>query len=348
MSVLFIEKQEDLAEGLYANNKDIEKIIINGNVKYIPENCFNNCINLKKVIINTNIYSIEACAFMNCINLNYIDLTNKVFIIKDFAFYNCDIETLISTEDIINDVKFGINNNSIRDYYILPEKDTLNNMSWSEINKICKFNKASAYFNLGDEKEIIINNKIYNVIILDFNHDILADNSKADVYYHATLANTTTANITFGLKECFCKYYPVKPEQNNWKNSELREILNNTNFINKLESDLISSIKLVEKKAMHNSSGKEIDFCYDKIFLLSEGEIVYSESDYTLEGHVYKYYNTDKWNKIIKTLDGIVYPWWLRSISISSPESNIFISEEGKMGAMHFQRLAGISFAFCV
>lgn len=38
----------DLMENQYQNNKDIEEVIIKGNVTTIPEGCFAGCNNLKK------------------------------------------------------------------------------------------------------------------------------------------------------------------------------------------------------------------------------------------------------------------------------------------------------------
>ena len=118
--MLKINNQNELVEGKFVG-KNIDKIIIGPNIKYIPENCFNSCRNLNEITFEGNINNIEAAAFMGCENLKTIN-ANNINIIKDFAFYDCNnIIDFNIDENVANNIKFGFYNNILSTYFELPE-----------------------------------------------------------------------------------------------------------------------------------------------------------------------------------------------------------------------------------
>ena len=63
----------------------------------------------------------------------------------------------------------------------------LANNTWEQINEVALAGFASSVWEIGDEKELNINNENHTILILDFNHDDLSDGSGK-------------AAITFGMK----------------------------------------------------------------------------------------------------------------------------------------------------
>lgn len=70
----------------------------------------------------------------------------------------------------------------------------LANNSWERIEEAGNNGLAPSLWNIGDAIDIIINNETITVVILDFNHSVLADGSG-------------TAAITFGSKELMSRTY---------------------------------------------------------------------------------------------------------------------------------------------
>ena len=108
----------NLTENQYQNNKDIEEVIIKGNVTTIPEGCFAGCNNLKKVTFENGVTDIEACAFFDCSNLNKIVVPDTMKTIKDFSFHNCNKDVIVDSNNKLNNIKFGVNNDIISNYFM--------------------------------------------------------------------------------------------------------------------------------------------------------------------------------------------------------------------------------------
>ena len=326
---MYIKNQEDLYEGEFAN-KNIDKVVFGSNVNYIPENCFNGCNNLKEIVFKGNIDNIETTAFMGCKNLKTIS-ANNINIIKDFAFHGCDnIIDFNIKEDMANNIIYGINNDILSTYFLLPEIGTpLNNISWRKLNLISKKNKFKEYLKIGDEKELIIGeysysyynfgNEItithpkttYHVQILGFNHDDLSDGSGK-------------AGITVGLKEIMTTYYNMNLTNTNiggWKDSEMRTYLNNDVY-NALSSDLQTVIKTVNKVSDNgNRDTTTLNITQDKLFLFSTTEVGL-DGAYSVDGQGVKYeYFVDDISRTKKCLNNPTNSfdsWWLRSTWIGN------------------------------
>ena len=334
---MYINNQEDLCEGKFID-KDIDKIVFGPNIKSIPENCFNGCNNLKEIVFEGNINNIEPAAFMNCNNLQIIN-ANNINVVKDFAFYNCNLYQINLSEKQINKIKFGTYNDILSKYYILPEKDTLENTSWKDINNIAKKGKIKEYFKIGDTKTIKINLKdsVKNVKveILDFEHDCLSHSFK-------------TANITFGLAECIEEvgYYDSGIlDSYFWNSCAVREYLNNDIF-NSLENELSSIIKIIRKES-YNYDG-QCCVSYNNLFLFSETEVFGSnEKSRGEEGYQYVWFKNPE-NRLKKRNTYSDW-WWLRSLSHKDTKfDHCSVSMRGEPMLLDTSEKASLIFGFCI
>ena len=334
--MLKINNQNELVEGKFVG-KNIDKIIIGPDIKYIPENCFNNCKNLNEITFEGNINNIEAAAFMGCENLRIIN-ANNINVIKDFAFHGCNnIVNFNIDENIANNIKYGSYNNSLSTYFELPEIETpFNDLSWRKINLISKKGKAKEYFNVGDEKELQIGSETYHVQILGFAHDDKSD-------------GTGKAGITVGLKEIMTTTSKMNSTNTNvggWEDSKMRTYLNDTVY-NSLPQEVKDIIKPVNKKTSEGNYSTNITTTSDKLFLLSEVEIFGSTTwSASGEGSQYQYF-ADGGSKI-KYQTGSSNYWWERSPNVGYTYYFCSVSDYGGASGSNANNAFGVVFGFSI
>lgn len=249
------------------------------------------------------------------------------------------------------------NNNIITARKVLTKKKSFNEYSWDEIDTISKSGKAREYFNIGDEKKLVINefdyeiydyktNKkikmthpetIYSVQIIGFDHDNIDAFSKQKV------------GITFLLKETLLVEYMVNPTATNiggWKESKIRTFLNN-DIYNALPSDLQQVIKVVEKDA--DTGCKDFWFrVKDKLFLLSTTDIGIKPShSIDTRSEIYKYFiDNDFKNK--DNIFSFNNSWWLRSTCTKNKNSFFYMKNNGEECYDDANKRHNIVFAFCI
>ena len=337
--MLRINNQNELSKGNFAG-KNIDKIIIGPDIKYIPENCFNDCKNLNEITFEGNINNIEAAAFMGCKNLKTIN-ANNINIIKDFAFYGCgNIIDFNIDENIANNIKFGFYNNSLSTYFKLPEIGIpFNDLSWRKIHLISKKGKAKDYFEIGNEKELQIGSETYHAQIIGFAHDDKSD-------------GTGKADITVQFKEVMTTTHNMNSSGSNvggWKDSEMRTYLNKT-VHNALSFDLQAVIKTVNKVSDNgNMETTTLNITKDKLFLLSLEEIGLSSSyNVTGQGTKYKCF-TDNASRVKSYLSGKSSNWWLRSAHTSVYYVFFGVcSDNGGWNYRYADNTGGVVPAFCI
>jgi hypothetical protein len=78
-----------LAATCFAENTNIEKVIMHDNIKDIYRYAFKACSNLKEVVFSENITVIPADIFNDCVSLNNVVIPAKVTLIEAFAFVHC-------------------------------------------------------------------------------------------------------------------------------------------------------------------------------------------------------------------------------------------------------------------
>ena len=332
----------DLIENQYQNNKDIEEVIIKGNVTIIPEGCFARCDNLKKVTFENGVIDIEACAFFDCNNLNKIVVPDTIKTIKDFAFHGCNNNIIVNSDNKLKNIKFGANNDIISNYFILPETGvTFDELSWHKINMISEQGLAEDCFNIRDIKIIKVGDEIYHVQILGFNHDNKSDGSGK-------------AGITAQLKEIMTTTYFMNSYGENtggWKDSEMRTYVNNDVY-SFLPSDLQAVIKSVDKVSDNgNKNTTTLNTTQDKLFLLSLEEVGFTSSDspYFVPGQGTKYeYFTDDASRVKSYLNGESMYWWLRSAYTNSGYIFCGVYDDGGYDYNNAYSVFGVAPAFCI
>lgn len=221
-----------------------------------------------------------------------------------------------------------------------PSRKPLNDLSWSEISQISQSGRASQYWKVGDTKTLNIGAVPYEVVILGFDLDTLADGSG-------------TAGITFGLKQCLNERYVMSRQledvTDGWLNSALRTLLNGTIY-NQLDSGLRPLIREVSKLCS-DGLGIEVYGVADKLFLPSGYEIAGDDNGgwFDGEGTAQYPYFADPANRI-KTIGGVVSAWWTRSPAYWDETCFCVVTAAGGTWRTETEMATqqGVSFAFCV
>ncbi len=251
---------------------------------------------------------------------------------EDKAEWKTTTEKLVETA--VNEA-LGVQGGSID----LPEKDTLENMSWSDISKVCRAGYASKYFEVGDKKTITCGSSTYIVDLIDFDHDTPSD----IISYGRSRAGVTFA--LHGVASSSPMSNPNSSDPSNtkgWDGSYMRNTKLASVF-EELADDLKSVIVSVNKLTSIGGMSSELALSEDNLFLLAESEI-FSNITYSAagEGAQYAYYYTG--NSEVK--ESLVY--WLRSPSVKDNENYCFVGKYGGAGAAPSHYWQRISFAFCV
>lgn len=223
---------------------------------------------------------------------------------------------------------------------------TLENSTWAEIAEISAGGIAPACYYIGETKAISINGVDYDIEIVDFNHDDLADGSGK-------------AGITFALKNCLNTTYDnrntVGPyNEYRWDESTLRATLRETIF-GQLESGLQAVVKPVTKQTATDYQSDTMLSTTDTLFLFSEYEIFgtfeYSHgyvygSIASTEGTRYALYATaDTWVKYVGETASYC---WLRSPRSGANRQACCISASGNASHNDYTKSLGVFFGFCV
>ena len=89
-----------IAEGAFAGDTDLKKVIIGADVKTIGSSAFQYCTSLETVTIREGVETIGSHAFSNCSSLKNITLPSTVSVLNEYAFYACEDLESISLEHI--------------------------------------------------------------------------------------------------------------------------------------------------------------------------------------------------------------------------------------------------------
>lgn len=88
-------------EAAFYGCTNLESLIIPGNIKTIPDLCFNNCKNLKSLTLEEGVESIGIRAFSFCENLESVNLPNSLKEIQTSAFSSCSsLSTITIPENV--------------------------------------------------------------------------------------------------------------------------------------------------------------------------------------------------------------------------------------------------------
>lgn len=217
--------------------------------------------------------------------------------------------------------------------------------SWEVINVVAQQGFASAYYSVGDSKNITMTtSEVITVVILGFNHDDLTAGGKA--------------KITIGMKNLLATTYPMNATNTNaggWHSSVMRTSTMVTLF-SQLPANLQAVIKLVNKKASAGSQSSSITTSTGRLWLFSEVEVDNTATAvYVNEGVQYDYWKTIKDGTVsvkrIKYLSngvGSGRGWWLRSPNTSSSVTFRCVDSAGGVVSDAASVTYGVSFGFCI
>lgn len=208
--------------------------------------------------------------------------------------------------------------------------------TWDAIVDACHNNAVLNSWLVADSKAITIDGVSYQFDIVGKNHD--------------TYTAGGIAPLTFGMHNS----YNTKARMSSyekyaaWDSSEMRQTTL-PGILSKMPEVIKNGIRAVNKLVANSSNDSTIITTSDKLFLLSEAEVVglkgYANA---IEGKQYDYYRAG--NSKIKTLNGENEWWWLRSPAGESYGQGHFcyIGSDGSPGSFGANyTAAGIAFAFC-
>ena len=207
------------------------------------------------------------------------------------------------------------------------------NNSWETIIAVCKAGNVPDSWAVGNSKNMTIGGAEYQIDIIGKNHDDYADGSG-------------TAPLTFQLHNTAYAMKSTSTNAGGWKECAMRKTHLPT-VLALMPAEVQSGIREVSKKTAAGGSGSSwVETVTDKLFLLSEVETFGSAGNSAAgEGLQYAYYGAG--GSAVKTLNGEMSSWWLRSPMRTSDYS--FCASSGGGEPTHLDATAerGTAFAFC-
>lgn len=205
--------------------------------------------------------------------------------------------------------------------------------TWVEIIDACHKNQVPATWVVGDQKSMTINGAAYAIDIIGKNHDTYAAGGKAP--------------LTFQLHDCYGEEKSMNSSNTNeggWTSGAMRST-HLPAILALMPTEVQNGIREVNKLTSEGSKGGTIITTKDRLFLLSEieilGDVTYS---FTGEGTQYDYYKAG--NSKIKSLNNNASIWWERSpyndISEFCYTDTDGTPYRGSASVSH-----GVAFAFC-
>jgi hypothetical protein len=191
-------------------------------------------------------------------------------------------------------IKFG------RGKLVLYDPKFANN-EWDKIIAACQSGNVPDTWKVGDQKVMTIGGEDYKIDIIGINHDDYSDGSGK-------------APLTFQIHDGYEQKYITTKSGNadGWTNCTVRTTHLPT-ILSQMPTEVQNGIREVNKLTSAGNNSNTINTTADKLFLLSEIEVLgnYNNSK-NGEGSRYTYYSSG--NSRIKT-DGTNYKisWWLRS-----------------------------------
>ena len=209
------------------------------------------------------------------------------------------------------------------------------NNSWETIIAVCKAGNVPDSWAVGNSKSMTIGGAEYQIDIIGKNHDAYAAGG--------------TAPLTFQLHNSYSTAYAMNSTSTNtggWKECAMRKT-HLPAVLALMPAEVQSGIREVSKTTAAGGSGSSgIETVTDKLFLLSEVETFGSTGNSAAgEGSQYAYYGAG--GSAVKTLNGGMSSWWLRSPMRTSNYSFCASSGGGSPTDLDATAERGTAFAFC-
>lgn len=223
---------------------------------------------------------------------------------------------------------------------LLAPGQPLSAYGWDDIDAISRSGQASDYWTIGTTnaiKEVSIGGVTYEVEVVGYGHDDLADGSGK-------------AGITFATKNCLGTTRAMNASSTNsggWNSSQMRGACS-TVILPGVSADLLSVIKPVLKTSSSGSASSVIQTATDSLWLFSEieifGQVTYS---YAGEGAHYSQRFTNATNRI-KNVGSSAQPWWLRSPYSAGSANFCLVHSTGATNLLSANSPYGVCVGFCV
>ena len=208
------------------------------------------------------------------------------------------------------------------------------NNSWEAIIAACHSGSVPSTWVVGNSKTMTINGMDYQIDIIGKNHD--------------TYTAGGTAPLTFQMHDCYGTKYAMNSLDTNsggWTSCAMRST-HLPAILALMPTEVQNGIREVNKLTSAGSQSNTINTTADKLFLLSEIEILgyYTDSN-SGEGAHYAYYKAG--NSKAKKLNGRSVGWWERSPSGSNSKSFCNLDSRGYAFSSYASSAYGVAFGFC-
>jgi hypothetical protein len=220
-----------------------------------------------------------------------------------------------------------------------PYDSVFANNTWEEIALACQTGAVPDSWAVGDQKTMTINGTDYTIDIIGKNHDDYADGSGK-------------APLTFQLHECYATDYQMNTSSTNdggWGSSYMRNTRLQKNILPLMPSEVQAALREVRKQTSQGKKSETIVTTSDKLFLLSEVEVLgTTKQSYSGEGSRYAYYTNGGTATKRNITESENISWWLRSPAKSYSSTFVTVVYYGTdSSSTDATTITGVSFAFC-
>ena len=313
-----------IGDRAFANCKSLTEVNISRSLTEIGNSAFGGCFSLVNVTIPSKVTKIAEGLFGKCKSLSNVIIPNGVTEIGDKSFAGCEslvgiiipkTVTKIGKQAFVNCKKFDI--------FVIPDSVTdIGLEAFGGCSKIQHFTLPTRFTVFKDDvnKQIDLtskgNSSFKNAKVGDFikfgNYSQTSNAQNQSIEWQVlSIENNKMLVISrYGLEtRCF------DSSSNNWKNSEIRQWLNNE-FYNKVFTDQ-------EKKSINFFNLSDVGTS-DNVFLLSRDEA----ERYFANDEARKCKATDYVLKKNNWSDGY-WCWWLRSPNPNGSRSVYYVDVGG-------------------
>ena len=195
----------------------------------------------------------------------------------------------------------------------LPEPDTLENMSWADISRVCRAGKAAEYWQLGDTKTL---NNQYTLQIIGMDHDRTADASA----YGRERAGLTLQTVQAGPSAAMNS--AAEPNTSWYHASDTLHCavrrVTLPDFYASLP-DAVKSVIVPVQKEYIDAATQTRGIVNESLWIASKRELYGgSETGFGSEGSPYAFYAAG--SAKTKYSGSSAVPWWTRSPSGSGAQ----------------------------
>ncbi len=219
-----------------------------------------------------------------------------------------------------------------------PIGSPLDAFTWSQIDRIGKGGLARDYFSLGEVKRFTIGPRIYELELIAFDHDDLADGSGKAPY-------------TFLMKILVDSIYPMNDRETNaggYNGSNFYRILNDSIYPT-FNEDLRTVVKPIFKKTSSGSRSDVIVITTETAFMPSEIEICGTSTiAFPGEGEHYTRFSTAPQRMKYAALYDTNNTWFLRSPDRASTTDFAAIGIQGVVARRDADLSTGIAIGLCI